>query len=87
MLLHRHVGQHFAGLHWSPLRREKLTKELLAVFQPMLAISADPADSEEPCDFCWIELLLLLIHVWCLLLDWAAGILTIKVGVAPKNYF
>ena len=39
--------------------------------------------------FCWIETLLP-IHVWCLLLEWTADILTMKTGIAPKapkNYF
>lgn len=37
----------------------------------------------EPCGFCWIKLLLL-IRVWDLLLDWTAGILTMKSGTALK---
>lgn len=37
----------------------------------------------EPCGFCWIKLLLL-IRVWDLLLDWTAGILTMKSGIALK---
>ena len=35
-------------------------------------------------DFCWMGPLLL-VHVWCLLLNWTAGILTMKSGIAPKN--
>jgi hypothetical protein len=38
----------------------------------------------EPCSFCWTEPLPLT-HVWCLLLDWTAVILTTKSGIAPQS--
>lgn len=41
-------------------------------------------DSAEPCCFCWI-VPQLLIHIWCLLLNWTAGILTMKGEIAPKE--
>lgn len=69
---------------WSSLHREKYAKERLMVFWLTLAGSADSDRLAEPCSFCCIELLLL-IHVWCLLLVWTAGILT-RTGITPRNY-
>lgn len=66
------------------VHREKCAKERLMVFWLTLAGSADSDRLAEPCSFCCIELLLL-IHVWCLLLVWTAGILT-RTGITPRNY-
>ena len=41
MLLNWYTVQLFACLHWSPLYRMNQAKELLMVFQLILAISAD----------------------------------------------
>lgn len=69
---------------WSSFHREKCAKECLMVFWLTLAGSADSDRLAEPCSFCCIELLLL-IHVWCLQLDWTAGVLT-RTGITPRNY-
>jgi hypothetical protein len=59
----------FACLHWpclSPLHKEKCAKELLVIFQMLLAVSSDSCRfGSEPHSFSWIKPLLL-IHVWCL---------------------
>ena len=70
----------FVGLYWSSLYGEKHTKEILMVFQLSLATFAD---------LCWFVrfLLFLLDHIdiWCLLLKWNVGILTMKSRIAPKE--
>jgi hypothetical protein len=48
--------------------REKCTKKLVVVFWQLLATSSDSGRLAEPCDFFWIDLLLL-IHEWCLQMD------------------
>ncbi|EDM08705.1 similar to RIKEN cDNA 3110040N11, isoform CRA_b [Rattus norvegicus] len=50
---------------------EKCTKELLVVSWLLLAASTNSHKLMEPCSFPWIKPLLL-IHVWCLLVDWTA---------------
>ena len=60
--------------------RNSLAKQRLVVSWLTLAASAEPGCS------CWI-VLLLQIHVWCLLLNWAAYILTRKSGIAQSKYF
>ena len=78
-----HVSLVFTGLH---LLERNCTKALPVVFWLILATSTDLCWFSGALLFLWIELLLL-IHVWCLLLNWTAGILTTKSRTALRNYF
>lgn len=81
-LLHCYAVQCFTGLPWSSLCRKKYTKGLLVLCWLILLTWAV---SGEPCCFCWI-VEPLLIHVWRVLLDCTDDILTMKIGIAPRNY-
>jgi len=75
----------FVGLHF-------IEKNATRTSCGILATSDDWCDSAGPCSFFWI-VPLVLIHVWCLvfgvwclLLNWTAGILTMKSQIAQKDY-
>jgi hypothetical protein len=83
MLFHYYTVQHFTGLRWSSLHREKWAKELLVV----------PANSG-----CFLWLMLIqwslavssgsFCHYWFIFgVCYWTGILTMKSGIAPRNYF
>ena len=61
----------FIGLCWSSLCVVKCAKEFLTVFLLIIAASLSLicANSVNPCGVCWTKQLLL-IHIWCLRLDW-----------------
>jgi hypothetical protein len=64
----------FAGLHFVERNVPKIFSWYSSCFWPLQLTSAD---LEEPCRFCWI-VPTLLVHVWCLLLNWTADIQTVK---------
>ena len=82
------------------LHKKKLTKELVLRFLQLLAISSasgrlatllDSSGLNFSCWFvsgdCWMDGVQLLTHVWCLPLDWITDILTMKIGITPKELF
>jgi hypothetical protein len=71
----------FAGLHFV----DKNTPKNLSWYSSwFLLLPLTSADSSDPSALCWI-VSPLLIHVWCLLLEWTADALTTKIGIAPKE--
>lgn len=74
---------HCAMLHWSSLRKEKGIKQLV-VFLLILATSTDLCQLGRTLQFLQDQAPIL-IPVWCLLVDWAAGMLTTKSGIAPRE--
>ena len=73
----------FVGLHFIERNAPKNFLWYSSWFWPLLL---SYVDSVEPCCFCWIKPAIL-ICVWCLLLNWTVGILTMKSKITPKNYF
>ena len=83
----------FTDHHLSWLHREKSIEELLVISWWLLVTSMDSGQLAEPLSVFWIKLLLfhelcfwvdLSYHCWFL---WTADSLTMKIGIAPKNYF
>ena len=76
----------FPGLLWSSFHREKCTTKTSCGI---------PADSGcfrwlllvKPCCCCWIVCVLTTDSCLAFAIDWTAGILTRKIGIAPRNYF
>lgn len=74
---------HCAMLHWSSLCKEKGIKQLV-VFLLILATSTDSCQLGRTLQFLQDQAPIL-IPVWCLLVDWAAGMLTTKEWNCPKR--
>ena len=89
-LLHWFSLQRVAGLQWTLHVMTSRTVTSQSISHGILAGSCrlqTHAKLVEPRGFFWIEQLLL-IYVWCLRLNWtAAVILTLKTGIAPRDYF
>lgn len=74
-----------SNLLWPSLWWEKGTKEFLMVFWLTLAAFTDWCQLDRALFL--VDYAAVTIHIWCLLLDRIAGILTIKSGTTQKNYF
>ena len=83
VFLHCNTLLCFAGLHFIERNAPKNLSWYSSSFWWYPLTRADTAELR---DFCWI-VPLLLIHAWCLPLNWTVGILTTKSGVSPKNYY
>lgn len=73
----------FIGHH---LMKRNMPKNLWWYFRWFWPLRLTHANSAEPCSFCW-TLPPLLIHGWCLLTNWTAGILTTTSRITPRIYF
>lgn len=75
----------FTSLHFIEGNTPKNSSWYSCWFCPLLLTHGD-SHLIEPSWFCWIECTLM-IHVWCLLLNWTAAILTIKTEIISSNFF